>query len=72
MAKEREPRNSNTGSFPAGDGGRVEYPVRQVDGIPYFVDGDEGCIVSGMAKRLAISDGSFSPRFKVPEEFEKP
>lgn len=63
MARERNvgrEDNSTTGSYPAGDGGRVRRIVRlNNEGINLAVDpdGSEGYIYSGMTKRMAIETG---------------
>lgn len=54
--------NSTTGSYPAGDGGRVRRKVRlNNEGIKIDVDpdGSHGWLYSGMTKRMAIETGSF-------------
>lgn len=61
MAKDRGYEdNSTTGSYPAGDGGRVRRRIVLNDeGINRAIDpdGSAGILYSGMTKRLAIENG---------------
>lgn len=70
---DRRPQNAVEGSYPAGNGGRVKFPrYRSQDDL--FEDTDPAYgIYSGMTKRLAISDGSFSPNIqgKLPPDIPR-
>lgn len=60
MSKPGQNDNAETGSFPAGNGGRVKRQIfRTREGFDASVEPEDGHVFSGMLKRTALETGKF-------------